>query len=445
MTLSPDFLERRLSELKAGGACARRLWVAFSGGADSAVLLHLASGIDADTPLFAIHVDHGLHEDSGVWARHAESFSTSLGARFVGMRRAVSDCGSGLEAAARDARYACFESVLEEGDWLLSAHHQDDQAETLLLRLLRGSGVLGLAGIAARRPCGAGVLVRPLLNVSRRAILEYADSQRLSWVEDPSNSDSRFDRNFLRNEILPAVRGRWPALSKRLARSAELAAEASDLLDVLAAQDIAAAGRADRLDLGTLKSLSPPRQRNLLRYAIRDLGLPAIPENRLLQITSVVPAARDDAQPLVQWAGAEARRYRGTLYLHCAAPPLVATDTLLQPGQEIDLGPGLGRLTLVRAGGRGIDPCMAEAGLRIQRRAGGERLRPAATAATRTLKSLLQEAGILPWMRDRIPLLTHNDQLVAVADLWTESDACTEDGYAVLWAERPALGRDGPG
>jgi tRNA(Ile)-lysidine synthase len=444
MTLTPKYLEQKLRELALDDARPRRLWVAFSGGADSAVLLHLASHIRGDTPLIAVHVDHGLHADSRQWAKHAETFATSLGAEFVGMRRSVSDIGSGIEAAAREARYECFESVLEDGDWLMSAHHQDDQAETLLLNLLRGSGVLGLAGIAARRPCGAGTLVRPLLDVSRQTLLDYADGQRIAWIEDPSNSDSRFDRNFLRNEVLPGLRSRWPALGKRLTRSAELAGEASDLLDVLAAQELAAAGRADRLNVAALKSLSPARQRNLLRFAVRSLGLPPLPASRLQEILSTVLDARDDAQPRVEWAGAEARRYRGILYLHSVASPILVENGRLLPGQELALGPGLGRLSLVRAGGRGINPQLAEAGLLIRCRDGGERLRPAAGAATRTLKSLLQDAGILPWMRDRIPLLVHNERLVAVADLWTESDACSEDGYSVHWAERPAVSQHGP-
>lgn len=439
MQLTPEFLRQRLAEMNAGRPPPARLWIAFSGGADSAVLLHLAAGLSDRPPVTAVYVDHGLNPASAAWAGRAESFAAGLGVELVVHSATVTETGAGLEAAARDARYRCFESLLRQGDWLLSAHHEDDQAETLLLHLLRGSGVLGLAGIAPLRSCGAGWLARPLLDVSREQMLDYAERESLEWIEDPSNQDNRFDRNFLRNTVLPAMRKRWPALGRRLRRSAELAREASDLQDALAAIDLAAAGSPDRLQIPAVQSLDDSRQRNLLRYALRRQQLPTPPAARLQQITRALFSARDDAQPLVTWNGVEARRYRGELFLRAPLPALESVGRLLRPGTEVSLGEGLGTLRLEKTRGRGIREELAEAGLEISGRRGGERLRPSVASANRALKTLMQDAGILPWMRDRLPLLVHDGRLVAVADRWIHEDDCATGGYAVRWNQPPTL------
>ena len=438
MLLTPEYLAQKLSELIAGHPPPARLWVAFSGGVDSAVLLHLAAGMSDRPPLSAVHVDHGLNPASVDWARQAEAHAAGLGIDMVTRSARVVETGAGLEAAAREARYQCFESLLGKGDVLLSAHHEDDQAETLLLHLLRGSGVLGLAGIAALRTCGAGWLARPLLDVSRKQIVDYAMRERLEWNEDPSNQDNRFDRNFLRNRVLPGMRKRWPALGRRLRRSAELAGEASELLDALAAIDLASAGSPHRLHIAVLQNLDDNRQRNVLRYALRTQHLPTPPAARLQQITSALFSARDDAQPLVSWNGAEARRYRGELFLQAPLPGL-DSGTVLRPGTEVHLGKGLGTLRLEKTRGRGIREDLVEAGLAVGARRGGERLRPSAASATRALKTLMQEAGILPWMRDRLPLLLHDGRLVAVGDRWIHEDDCATGGYTVRWDESPTL------
>lgn len=443
MTLTANTLSDRLNEL-AGDACPERYVVAFSGGLDSTVLLHalvavVDSGAIPCAPILAVHVDHGLQEDSMAWASHCETVAAVLGVAYRGEIVRIDACDDGVEAAARRARYDCFERLLEPGDWLMSAHHQDDQGETLLLNLLRGSGPLGLAGIAASRPLGAGRLIRPLLDVSRGELEAYAARCDLLWQEDPSNRDNRFDRNFLRNDVLPLLKRRWPAASARLARSAALAAEASDLLDALAAHDLGPAGAPTRLDVVRLQMLSTARQRNLLRSAIRQAGLPSVPAKSLDTILTDVLAAREDAEPLVSWAGGEVRRYRDAVYLLAPLPALPPAPITLVPGCPVDLGPGVGRLRLERGDGAGIDPALADAGLDVDFRVGGERLRPLRHEHTRKLKTLLQEAGIVPWMRGRIPLILSDERLVAVADLWLSAEHSVAGGYVVHWGEHPSL------
>jgi tRNA(Ile)-lysidine synthase len=443
MTFNTDRLLEKLAELQ--DAEPLRYLVAFSGGLDSTVLLHaLAQGADRHrVPVTAVHIDHGLHPESPAWARHCRRVAEAFGCAFLEGKVIVAGnevAAVGLEAAAREARYAALRELMRAGDVLLSAHHQEDQAETVLLNLMRGSGLAGVAGIGAAQPFGAGLLLRPLLNVARRELLAYAGSLDLEWLDDPANVDARFDRNFLRREIMPRLTERWPAAARRLQRSAELAAESAQLLDELATLDLAALGTARRLDIARLTRLSAARQRNVLRYAIRSLGLPPAPSTRLQQaLTELVPA-RPDARPLVRWPGAELRRYRGRLYILSEPAPLPeAAPGRLYAGAELYPGPGLGRLRLEPEASGGLDPAIVDRGLDVRFRAGGERIRPAGREGTRPLGKLLQESGVVPWMRDRLPLLYAGNDLVAVADLWLAAEAVAERGYAVSWTEKPAI------
>jgi len=445
MTFTAAALTGRLDELAKELPEPARYVVAYSGGLDSTVLLHaLVRAMESyasPLPVTAIHVDHQLHPDSAAWADHCERFADKLGVSIQVRRAEVRlDAGDGPEAAARSARYAILESLLEPGDWLLSAHHENDQAETLLLNLMRGSGLSGLAGIGPSRPFGRGSLVRPLLGIPRDALERYAHADGLHWVDDPTNAESRYDRNFLRNEVLPLLQTRWPAASGSLRRSAELAAEAAALLAELAEVDLSAAGEPARLDLPELRRLPAPRQRNLLRHAIRRLGLPLPPATRLAQIVSELVTARDDAQPLVTWPGAEVRRYRDRIYLlreQSAGDPVAE---LLRVGRApLSLGAGRGSLALEPADGAGLRPDVARAGLRVAWREGGERIRPSGHAQTHSLKKLLQDAGVVPWQRARIPLLYSGERLAAVGDLWVAAEFVGDEGYCVRWLERPAL------
>ena len=417
MTFGPEVLLERLDALETIAGKPDRYVIALSGGLDSTVLAH-ALAVTRDRhgkSLLAIHVDHQLQPGSAQWTVYCRELADRLGIEFVAERVAVDPTGGGLEAAAREARYAVLGRHIRSGDWLLSAHHRDDQAETLLLNLMRGSGPAGLAGIGVMSAFAGGWLARPLIDVSRAALEAYAAAQELRWIDDPSNDDLRFDRNYLRHDVLPAMEQRWPGVVERLARSAELASETAGMLDELAAIDLQrVGGRAARIEIEGLLELPEARQRNLLRYAIRRAGLPVPGAAPLATVIDSVLRAREDAQPLVAWPGAEVRRYRGTLYL---LPPL---DDVTGPPDGRALGT-VGR------------------GLSLRTRRGGEEIRPAAGAPTKKLKKLLQDEGVVPWMRDRLPLVFAGEALVAVADIWLAADAVSEPGTAVIWDDRPEL------
>ncbi len=444
MTFGPDALLERLEALETAANTPDRYVIAFSGGLDSTVLAHALAETRGrhGKSLLAVHVDHQLQAESARWTDYCCDLAARFGIEFVAERVAVDNTDSlGIEAAAREARYAALRRHTRGADWLLSAHHRNDQAETLLLNLMRGSGPAGLAGIGLLTPFAGGWLVRPLIDVPRSALEAYAAAQGLRWLDDPSNDDLRFDRNYLRHDVLPALEQRWPGVVERLARSAELAGEAARMLEELAAIDLQrVGGRATRIEIEGLLELSDARQRNLLRYAIRRAGLPVPGAARLATVIDSVLRAREDAQPRVAWQGAEVRRYRGTLYL---LPPL-GEPSWPPDGRELDarplaLGPGMGTLRLEPGAPRGLSGPVVERGLQVRTRRGGEQIRPAGRTPTKKLKKLLQDEGVVPWMRDRLPLVFAGEELVAVADLWLAADAVSEPGTAVHWDGRPEL------
>lgn len=444
MTFNAENLLQRLAEFSEVAGEPARFVIALSGGLDSTVLTHvLANSREVHgTRIIAVHVDHELQADSSNWHAFCESFAVDLGIDFVGQRVNVEQqSGRGPEASARDARYAAFRTIVRPDDWLLSAHHQDDQAETLFLNLMRGSGPAGLAGIGAIRPFAAGWLARPLLDVSRDALLEYAQAARLVWIDDPSNQDQGFDRNYLRHEVMPRLDARWPGAAGRLRRSAELAGEAAQLLSDLAEIDRVALGdQPDRLALDMMRELSQERQRNVLRDVIRRLGLPLPGGSQLQSIVDDLIPARDDAQPLVSWSGVEVRRYRNELYIVPQSPPEQAlTGGRKVSGDSIELGVGLGILTLTPGAAVGLSDAVIERGLELRFRQGGEDFQPKGQAHTRKLKKLLQAAGVVPWMRDRLPILFSDDRIVAVADIWIAADAASEPGTKINWINGPNL------
>lgn len=446
MTFSPAILASRLAQLEEVAGTPARYVVAFSGGLDSTVLAHALANLKhhdsqyTNVPILAIHVDHGLQQESAAWSDQCAEMATTLGVEFRSLRVNVQlESGKGPEASARDARYSALHAEMTNGDWLLSAHHREDQAETLLLNLIRGSGPAGVAGIGSIRRFGSGWLVRPMLNVDRAAIQQYASDENLSWVEDPSNADRRFDRNFLRHEVLPRLKSRWPDIAARLQRSAGHAGEASQLLVELAEIDVASLGCSTaRLPVDGLSALPAPRQRNVIRYALRDQGLSTPTALQLERILNEVLPARADAQPLVSWPGAAVRRYRNGLYL---LPEKLADVIEFREvsGDEFDLGPGLGILRFESGADVGISQLLFDGGLTIRPRVGGERFLPCGQTHTRELKKLLQDEGVVPWMRDRLPLVFAGDRLVAVGDIWLAEDASSRPGIAVRWIGRPAL------
>ena len=444
MSFNSDVLLQALDALSTEAPPPRRYVIAFSGGLDSTVLLHAlhAAAQSRGVPLLAVHIDHGMQAESAAWAEHCAAVAGQLGVEYAQQRVEVGLAGGkGPEAAARDARYAALATVLEDGDWLLSAHHQDDQAETLLLNLLRGSGPAGLAGIAGIRPFANGWLARPMLAVKQDELLEYAKANDLDWIDDPSNDNAEFDRNYLRHEVLPKIEARWPGAAERLHRSSRIAADAAAMLDDIAALDLeAVGGRVDRLELPALQALPERRQKNVLRYAIRQRGLAAPSAAHIDRVLAEVIKARVDAEPVLSWADVEIRRFRDRLYILRAKDRQATPQSLvIAPGSTQVLGSGLGTLRLEQDSASGLDDKLVSRGLELRYRQGGEKIRPLDQSHTKTLKNLLNEASIVPWMRDRIPLLYAGEELVAVADLWLAQDAVRSPGVAVHWDDRPPL------
>lgn len=423
---------------------ASRYFVAFSGGLDSTVLLHLMASLrdELNAGLVALHIDHGLSRHSAEWSAQCGAFCERLDVAFEPHRATVEQqAGHGLEAAARHARYAVFEEVLGKGEVLLCAHHRDDQAETLLLQLLRGGGVHGLAAMPPVRPLGQGLLARPLLEQPREALRHYAEAEGLAWIEDPSNFDTGLERNYLRHTLLPQLTGRREGIRDVLVRSAGHFAESAALLDELAAQDLAQAERPQAaLSVEVLTGLSPQRCRNLLRYAIRQRGLPLPDHRHLHRILAEVLPASVDAMPLVAWPGAEVRRYRDRLYLLSPLPPPPQSALALEwsGGDEMRLPDGLGVMRLRRQQGEGIRPSHLQTRTcSIRWRQGGEVLQPAGRGEHHALKKLYQEAGLPPWERNRRPLLYLDGQLAQVAGLWSAAEFAAspgEEGIVFDWA-----------
>lgn len=423
-----DHLRRFLQSLPPAG----RYVVAYSGGLDSHVLLHALSSLGLN--LAAVHVHHGLSPNADLWSEHCLATCKELGVPCRVLRVRVTAAGSGREAAARSARYAALEQALGEGEMLLTAHHQDDQAETLLLMLLRGAGVAGLAAMPPLRRFAAGWLARPLLGLPRDVLRHYAETHHLSWVDDESNFDTSLDRNYLRHDLLPGLRRRWPAADRALARSAAHLAEARELLTELAVADQAGAGgsRPGTLSVAALGRLTPARRRNLLRHWIGDRGLPPPDSAHLRRIEQEVLPARADAEPCVAWPGAEVRRYRDDLH---ALPPTIpppALELSWDPQQPLALPDGR-RLVAAPALGQGLGAARcAGARLTVRFRAGGERCAPAGRGHSHELKKLFQEAGVPPWERERVPLLFVDGVLAQVVGYWICESFAAGAGEAAL-------------
>jgi tRNA(Ile)-lysidine synthase len=404
--------------------------VAFSGGLDSTVLLHVLTKLDDRRPLRAIHVEHGLHPDSGEWAKQAQATAGDMGVPCAVLQVAVVDSGQGREAAARDARYRALAGALAEGELLATAHHADDQAETVLLALMRGSGPAGLAAMPAEAPFAGGQLLRPLLAATRQELAAWAADHGLAWTDDPSNADTTLARNHLRHQVVPALQAYWPEAVSVLARSARWAAEADELLRGLAWRDIDALTDGRTLDAEGVVALGEVRARNLLRIWIEGLGLRLPPYLRLVEAVRQLEGAADDRVPEISWPGAQLRRWNGRLYASRELPsPPGAWSVAWDGVGSLDLPAGLGSLSLVEVA-HGVDPARLEGrSVTVSFRHGGERLRLHSGGPHRQLKHLLAEAGVPPWLRDRIPLLLVDGALVAVGDLFVDAD----------WAASPGL------
>jgi tRNA(Ile)-lysidine synthase len=413
--------------------------VGLSGGIDSTVLLHVLVRRLRIAParISAIHVNHQISPDAARWAAFCRRWCRELGVKLHVVKVDVPR-GNSTEAAARAARYAVF--AASGADMLLLAHNRDDQAETVLLQLLRGAGPRGLSAMPVLRPGTSRMpaVLRPLLETPRIAIEAYAARHRLQWVEDESNQDRTYLRNFLRHDVLPLLESKLPGVRGTLARAARHQAECSELLDTLAAGDLGQGQQVGRLPLALLQGMVPARARNALRYFLRCNEV-AMPEaERLDELLRQANTASGDARVCVALGAVELRRFQGALYIVRPLPPLARSFDVVWDGRGTLPLPQLGgSLRLVRRRGDGIAAgLLRPVSLQVRVRQGGEMLRPAPGGRQRTVRNLLQEAAMPPWLRERLPFLYVGEELVAVPGLGIDAkfQANTgESGLLPLW------------
>ena len=431
-------LETLRQQLRGDLIAGAKWCVALSGGVDSTALLHALVQLGREFPansIRAIHINHHLHIDADSWNVACQSLCDVLGVPLTCCDVEIAgDRDGGTEAAARKVRYGALISHLGQDEILLTAHHRDDQVETLLLRLLRGAGPHGLASIEPRRIFGRGWLVRPLLQIGRNELEVYAREKNLAWIEDPANIDTSFDRNFLRHRIIPILRERWPGLGETIPRAARLCGEAARMLDELAELDIAVTDST--IPIHALSGLSTARRRNVIRHWLRQRNLAPPAEAKLRDGLEQLMTAGPDRMPLLEWSGVQIRRYRGRLHILEFDPDSVVAslpDTYDWDGTgRIDFGPLRGGLRFVR------DNAIAKNWV-IHFRTGGERF--VVGGKHKTIKNLFQERGVLPWMRAHVPLLYQADRLVAIGDLWQAEDIGADaDGHTlrVAWDGHPS-------
>jgi tRNA(Ile)-lysidine synthase len=417
-----------------------------SGGADSAALLAATAAMGQGfrgLPLRAVHIDHGLQASAAKFRKVCEQLCEQLAVPLCIIRVEVkSGAGLSVEACARDARYAAFAQELKSAECLLTAHHRQDQAETLLLQALRGAGVKGLSAMPACRALGRGWHVRPLLDVSHRDLLHFGEHlMNFDWA-DPMNSELRFDRAYLRQALWPLIEQRWPGAEVALSRTARHMAEAQQMLNSATAAELARLRDGDALSVPGLRALASFKRMSVLRQWLSDAGAEIPSSARLGEALRQVLDAHHDHQPAIAWGPHALRRYRQRLFLTDVDPPQVTPGSWsTAPGAVFPVGRQLGSLSWsVRAGGIAAEALPGT--VTVRGRAGGESLRPAAAARTHTVQHLCQAQGVLPWMRDALPFIFAGDELIAVADLWIDARCCApadRPGIGIEWTGGPAL------
>lgn len=418
---------------------AERYCVALSGGLDSTVLLHALLKISSlpVKSVFVVHIDHGIQAISKQWAQKCFQLCQQwqVDCQIITLVCAAK-AGESLEAIARQYRYQALAGKIKPGDCLLTAHHQDDQAETLLLQLLRGSGIQGMSAMPAIKPFAEGVLARPLLQFSRDSLHDYAIQHQLTWIEDPSNEVVQFDRNFIRHQVLPLIKTRWPAAQKTITRSAHHCAQAQVLIDEQAKSLLVTVkGEQNTLRVSLLKQLSEPLKKSVIRYWIKQSHYILPSEVHLNRITHEILNARHDRMPMVNWNHAEIRRFQDQIYImKPVCEPDAGWVVRWDIHQPLILPAQLGVLSIIETTGSGILKTNAE--ITVSFRQGGERMTPVGKKHHHLLKKLFQEAAIPVWQRALIPLIYIDGQLAAVADMWIDDAFVCEEGgsgFNLVW------------
>ncbi|EEX93091.1 tRNA(Ile)-lysidine synthase [Vibrio orientalis CIP 102891 = ATCC 33934] len=413
-----------------------RIVLGLSGGLDSRVMLELLAQYAQQyrVDCLAVHVHHGLSDNADQWAEQCQHWCQSLNVQLVVEKVSLDIEGRSIEESAREARYNALRKYLSSGDLLLTGQHADDQLETFLLALKRGSGPKGLSSMAAVMPFASAQIVRPLLSVTRQEIEEFAQSLDLEWVEDESNQDQRFERNFIRHNLTPNMRERWPHIHQSVRRSAELCAEQEQLLDELMAEKLSAALHSDSsLEIATLAEMSELARTRLLRMWLGSLGLRMPSRIQLDKLWQEVAQAQQDANPQLTLADGQIRRFAHKLYVVQAWQSLEQWQCSLQLEQVCELPDELGQLALVSSpNGKLSLKALAQAPLQVIFNPEGLSAHPAERGHSRKLKKLFQEYGVPSWLRRRTPIVMCGERVVAVGDLFIDRHFIGQD-CELIW------------
>lgn len=418
-----------------------RVFIAYSGGVDSHVLLHLATTSGIKSKITAVYVNHGLQNEANLWAQHCKEVSRALGLNFICLDvNAQKSNRQSPEEVARDARYTALKTLLAENDVLLVGQHREDQMESVLLQLFRGAGVKGLSGMPLLADFGLGVLCRPLLERAKQEIQHYAVDHGLSWIEDPSNKRDDFDRNYLRNTILPQLTQRWPSLDKTIARSARHCASVdritqdlgNDLLSRLYQKE-------DRtLIISFLLELDINKQHLVIRQWFSYLQLRMPSEKILQRILSEVVLAKSSGNPEVQVGGYLIKRYRNKLYCLILRPKEDFAEQQWSVEQSFLKLNESQQLELVVSDTGILNSIWSDSTISVRYRKSAEKIRLPGREGRHTLKKLFQESGIPPWERNKIPLIYINNKLAVITGLWLSADFMSHKKgqcYQVSWAK----------
>lgn len=426
MLLSSQTIESALTQCET----ARHIYIGYSGGVDSHVLLHLCAAITTlREKITAVYVHHGLQAEAEPWAKHCETTAQNLDVDFKLLRvNAAASQGESPEEAARNARYSALKSLMDIDDVLLVAQHREDQLETVLLQLFRGSGLPGLSGMPESMAFGRGVLMRPLLNISRLAISDYARVYALNWVDDPSNLSNNYDRNFLRNAVIPLLKQRWPVCDKTVARSAKHCAEAQVLVSKAAEELFSSVfDSADKtLRIAQLQLYKNSQQQLIIRQWFQRLGLKMPAQAFVKRMQSEVIEARTGSDPVLSGQGCCVRRYRDKLYCLKQIAPEILQQRVWPAGQASVKVSNRQTLSCVRSSAGICRQQWQNAIITVRFRHGGEKIRLPGRKGHHALKKLFQEAGIPPWERESMPLVYLDDKLAAVGELWISADFYNE-------------------
>ena len=419
---------------------AKKIWIACSGGMDSSVLLHLifSNKVKIEQALEVVYVNHGLQDESAEWGDFCRSQCDSYDLPFTQLNiNETVPKGESVEAWAREKRYELIAQVMNKGDLLFTAHHQDDQVETFFLQALRGAGPRGLASMPLFKEFANAIHVRPLLNYCRRELLAYAKANSLTWKEDLSNADTKYDRNYLRNNIIPTFEKRWPAYRETISRLVNHQQDCASLMNEVGLEDLKLVMHENKLSLENLRSLSVTRQKNIVFTWLQELQLETPASKHINQIFSGLINSTSDNASCVNWKNVEVRKYRAFLYASkkvdkgfdrvdyawdLARPLEIMDETLIA---KSEIGSGLSK--------EKID----NASISVQYRHGGEKIQPNNNVHTKTVKQLFQERGVLPWVRDRFPLVYVNDTLAAIPGVCVDinySAELDEPSWQIVWS-----------